>query len=92
MQATHPKWGKEEKMNSYLLELKNISYSYHSLHGETKALDNISFGVKEGEFVAIVGPSGCGKTTLFRMLIGEEGTDGGAVIRSKVISHFPVSF
>ena len=34
-----------------ILELKNIGYSYHSLHGETRALKNISFGVREGEFV-----------------------------------------
>lgn len=65
-------------MNPYLLELKNISYSYHTLHGETKALDRISFGVKEGEFLAIVGPSGCGKSTLLsiiaRLLQPEEGT------------------
>lgn len=61
-----------------ILELKNISYSYHSLHGETKALDNISFGVREGEFIAIVGPSGCGKSTLLSIIAGllapEEGT------------------
>lgn len=65
-------------MNPYLLELKNISYSYHTLHGETKALDHISFGVKEGEFLAIVGPSGCGKSTLLsiiaKLLQPEEGT------------------
>ncbi len=65
-------------MNPYLLELKNISYSYHTLHGETKALNNISFGVKEGEFLAIVGPSGCGKSTLLSIIAGlikpEDGT------------------
>ena len=65
-------------MTPYLLELKNICYSYHTLHGETKALDHISFGVKEGEFLAIVGPSGCGKSTLLSIIAGlikpEEGT------------------
>ncbi len=65
-------------MEKYLLELKNISFSYHSLSGETKALDNISFGIKEGEFLAIVGPSGCGKSTLLSIIAGllkaEEGT------------------
>lgn len=65
-------------MNKNILELRKIGYSYHSLHGETEALHNISFGVKEGEFVAIVGPSGCGKTTLLSIIAGllepEEGT------------------
>lgn len=61
-----------------ILELKNIGYSYHSLHGETAALKDISFGVREGEFIAIVGPSGCGKSTLLSIIAGllapEKGT------------------
>lgn len=62
----------------YMLQLQNISYSYHTLHGETKALDRLSFGVKEGEFVAVAGPSGCGKSTLLSIVAGllapEDGT------------------
>lgn len=61
-----------------LLKLSDVGYSYHTLKGETKALDNISFEVDKGDFVAIVGPSGCGKSTLLSMIAGliepEEGS------------------
>lgn len=53
-----------------VLELKNINYAYHTLDGETKALTDISFAIKEGEFVSIVGPSGCGKSTLLSIIAG----------------------
>lgn len=67
-------------MNPYLLELKNISYSYHTLHGETKALEQISFGVKKGEFLAIVGPSGCGKSTLLSLIAGMLDLEDGTIL------------
>lgn len=53
-----------------ILELKNITYAYHTLDGETKALERITFSVKESEFLAIVGPSGCGKSTLLHLIAG----------------------
>ncbi len=67
-------------MNNYLLELKNICFSYHSLHGETPALNNISFGVKDGEFLAIVGPSGCGKSTLLSIIAGLLKPEAGTIV------------
>lgn len=45
-----------------LLEVENLSYSYPS--EKLLTLDNISFSVKENEFISVIGPSGCGKTTL----------------------------
>ena len=53
-----------------LLTLSNVSYAYHELTGETQALENISFTVAPGEFIAIVGPSGCGKSTLLSLIAG----------------------
>lgn len=53
-----------------LLELNNISYSYHTIDGETKALSDISFQLAPGEFAAVVGPSGCGKSTLLSLIAG----------------------
>ena len=52
------------------LEVKHLSYSYHSMDGEMKALSNICFSVNKGEFLAIVGPSGCGKSTLLSLISG----------------------
>lgn len=53
-----------------LLELEHVSYSYHSLDGETRALEDISLTVEPGEFISIVGPSGCGKSTLLSLISG----------------------
>lgn len=49
-----------------LIDAKNVSHFYNSLH----VLDNINLEVKKGEFVSVVGPSGCGKTTLLKILGG----------------------
>lgn len=44
--------------------------TYYTKTDETKAIDNLSFDVNKGEFVAIVGPSGCGKTTILSIIAG----------------------
>lgn len=52
------------------LEVNHLSYSYHTMDGETQALHDISFTAETGSFTAIVGPSGCGKSTLLSIICG----------------------
>lgn len=66
-------YGRKIKMESQrkeILKFENVSLTYHTKDDEILALDDISFSVYEGEFVAIVGPSGCGKTTLLSLISG----------------------
>lgn len=59
--------------------------SYLSLHhiqkswGNKIALNDISFDVEEGDFIALLGPSGCGKSTMLRAIAGLESVDNGAI-------------
>lgn len=56
--------------------LENISKTF----GKTKALENVSLTVKDGEFFTVLGPSGCGKTTLLRIIAGLEFPDSGRIM------------
>lgn len=62
------------------LTLNHVSYSYHTLEGETMALSDISFSVNNGEFLAIVGPSGCGKSTLLSIMCGLLSPEKGEIL------------
>lgn len=53
-----------------ILEIRNLSKTYHTKTSEIKALEDINFDVNEGEFISIVGPSGCGKSTILSILSG----------------------
>ena len=62
------------------IEVRNLSKSYDSDKGRLEVVENLSFSVREGEFVALVGPSGCGKTTLLNLVAGFVQPDSGAVL------------
>ncbi len=62
------------------LEACSVSYSYHTMEGETPALSNISFFINPGEFLAVVGPSGCGKSTLLSLLSGLLQPEEGSIL------------
>jgi len=51
----------------------------HKIYKETRAVDDVSLTIAEGEFMVLLGPSGCGKTTLLRSIAGLEEIDAGTV-------------
>ncbi len=71
-----------------ILEIKNLSHSYHTLEGETLALSDLSFTMQKGEFISIVGPSGCGKSTLLSLISGlMEPEEGSIILNGKMMGY-----
>ena len=77
-------------MNMNILEVQNLCKTYGKGEAEVRALDNVSFSVGKGEFIAIVGESGSGKSTLLNMVGAlDNPTSGKVLIDGKDIFSMP---
>jgi len=73
-------------MQRNIIEFKGVSKHF----GENPVLHDVTFEVRNGEFLTLLGPSGCGKTTLLRMISGfEEPSDGDIFIDGKNMEGLP---
>ena len=62
-----------------ILKIKDLKKIYHTRKREILAVDNFSFNLEKGEFIAIVGPSGCGKSTILKILCDLEEKSSGEI-------------
>ena len=70
-----------------MIKVENIKKVFRTDEVETRALNDVSLSVREGEFVAVMGPSGCGKSTLLNILgLLDTPTEGKYMLAGKDVS------
>ena len=67
------------RLNMEILKIENLNKIYGKGDNQVKAVDNVSFSVEKGEFVAIIGASGSGKSTLLHLIGGVDRPTSGKV-------------
>src|SRR5512136_2740627 len=78
-------------MADFSVELRQVSKKFTSPEGTpVMAVDDVTLGIRDGEFFSLLGPSGCGKTTSLRLVAGfEQPTSGEVVIAGEVMGLKP---
>ena len=69
----------ERQPDDVRVVLSHIYKSFESPRGRIEVVEDVSFELRDGNFVALVGPSGCGKTTMLNMIAGFEQPDEGTL-------------
>ena len=78
-------------MASPLISIENVTLAYGPQTARQIILDQTSFRINQGDFVALVGPSGCGKSTILKMISGLLKPSAGAVlVKSREIGAVPI--
>ena len=75
------------KKQKPIIKIDKLSFSF----GKRKILDNVSFGINEGQILGLLGPNGVGKSTIFNIITGLiKPNYGNIIINSKIVNDYPI--